>query len=53
MTRYKQKTEIFLFTKPPTCSKPKVCFWFVRMEKNDESKFVTKPAGIVGTIILL
>ena len=44
---------MFLVTRPPTCSKPKVCFWFVRMEKKDESKFVTKPVGIVGKIIFL
>ena len=26
-TRYKQKTEIFLVTRPPTC------FWFIRKDK--------------------
>ena len=32
-TRHKQKTEIFLVTRPPTCWKPDSCFWFVRKDK--------------------
>ena len=32
-TRYKQKTEILLVTRPPTCGKPHSCFWFVRNDK--------------------
>ena len=33
-TRYEQKTEIFLVTRPPTCWKPDSCFWFARKDKN-------------------
>ena len=32
-TRYKQKTEIVLVTRPPTCCKPGSCFWFGRKNK--------------------
>ena len=32
-TRYKQKAEIFLVTRPPTCCKPDSCFWFLRKDK--------------------
>ena len=33
VTHYKQKTEIFLGTRPPTCRKPNSYFWFVRKNK--------------------
>ena len=32
-TRYKQKTEIFLITRPPNSCKYDSCFWFVRKDK--------------------
>ena len=32
-SHYKQKTEKFLLTRPPTCYKPDSCFWFVRRDK--------------------
>ena len=40
-TPYKQKTEIFLVTRPPTGLKFDSCFWFLRNDKKrDKSKFV-------------
>ena len=32
-TRYKQKTEIFRVTRPPTCWKDDSCFRFLRKDK--------------------
>ena len=52
MTRYKQKTEFFLVTRPPTCWKFDSCFWFVRKEKKDDkSGFVIKSVGIIVMVI--
>ena len=33
-TRPKQKTEVFLVTRPPTCWQPDSYFWFVGKGKN-------------------
>ena len=33
MTRYKQKTEIFLVTIPPTSKQFDSCFWFIRKDE--------------------
>ena len=32
-TRYKQKTEIIIVTRPPTCRKFDSCFWFLQKYK--------------------
>ena len=53
MTHYKQKTEIFIVTRPPACWKPDPCFWFVRKDKENKSEFVTKWAKIIATIIFM
>ena len=52
--RYKQKAEIFLVTRQPTCSKPDSCFWFVKKgQKEDKSEFITKSVGIIVTVIFM
>ena len=42
-TRYKQKTEILLVIRLPTCWKPDSCFFVCKKwQKGDKSIFVTK-----------
>ena len=52
--RYKQKTETFLITWPPTCWKPGSLFLVCKEgQKEDKSEFVTKSVGIIVTIIFM
>ena len=41
------KKQIFLITRPPTCWKLDSSFWFLRKEKKDKNRFVTKFVGII------
>ena len=49
-THHKEKSEILLVTRPPTCFLILAC---EKGQKEDKSEFVTKSAGVIVTIIFM